>query len=107
MVKSKRKKIEMFKTRLLSGIVLVALALFLIITGGNVLLGSLLVISLIGMFELYRIFHIEKSMADCRICCSNCILCRSFIGSYSGYDDACIRFSDRFDVCICTYLSKI
>ena len=53
----------MFKTRLLSGIVLVALALFLIITGGNVLLGSLLVISLIGMFELYRIFHIEKSMA--------------------------------------------
>lgn len=50
----------MFKTRLLSGIVLVALALFLIMTGGNVLLGSLLIISLIGMFELYRIFHIEK-----------------------------------------------
>ncbi len=53
----------MFKTRLLSGIVLVILALLLIITGGNVLLGSLLVISLIGMFELYRIFHIEKSVA--------------------------------------------
>ena len=51
----------MFKTRLLSGIVLVALALVLIITGGDLLLVSTLVISYIGMFELYRIFHIEKS----------------------------------------------
>ena len=41
----------MFKTRLLSGIVLVIAALVLIITGGDVLL----------VFELYRIFHIEKS----------------------------------------------
>ena len=31
----------MFKTRLLSGIILVVLALILIITGGNVLLGTL------------------------------------------------------------------
>ena len=53
----------MFKTRLLSGIVLVALALILIITGGNVLLFSTAVISLIGMFELYRIFHIEHTVA--------------------------------------------
>lgn len=52
----------MFKTRLLSGIVLVALALILIITGGNVLLVSTLVISWIGMFELYRVFHMEKSI---------------------------------------------
>lgn len=53
----------MFKTRLLSGVVLVILALLLIVTGGNVLLGSLLVVSLIGMFELYRVFQIEKSIA--------------------------------------------
>ncbi len=53
----------MFKTRLLSGIVLVVLALVFIITGGSLLWASLLVISLIGMFELYRIFHIEKSAA--------------------------------------------
>ena len=53
----------MFKTRLLSGIVLVVLALVLIITGGDLLLGSLLLISLIGMFELYRFFEIEKSIA--------------------------------------------
>lgn len=53
----------MFKTRLLSGIVLVILALVLIITGGNVLLASTLVLSYIGMFELYRIFKIEKEPA--------------------------------------------
>lgn len=52
----------MFKTRLLSGIVLVAAALVLIITGGDVLLFSTLIISYIGMFELYRIFHVEKEL---------------------------------------------
>lgn len=52
----------MFKTRLLSGIVLVIAALVLIITGGNLLLVSTLLISYIGMFELYRIFHIEKEL---------------------------------------------
>ena len=39
------KRIQMFKTRLLSGIVLVVIALILVITGGNVLLGGLFVIS--------------------------------------------------------------
>ncbi len=52
----------MFKTRLLSGIVLVILALVLIITGGNVLLVSMGVISLIGMFELYRVFEIHNKI---------------------------------------------
>lgn len=53
----------MFKTRLISGIVLVAAALVLIITGGDILLCALGIISLIGMFELYRIFKIEKEAA--------------------------------------------
>ena len=44
----------MFKTRLISGIVLVLIALALIITGGNVLLAGIGVVSLIGLFELYR-----------------------------------------------------
>lgn len=52
----------MFKTRLLSGIILVIAALVLIITGGNVLLIGLSIVSLIGLFELYRIFHMEKSL---------------------------------------------
>lgn len=52
----------MFKTRLLSGIVLVVLAVILIISGGEVLLFSTLAISCIGMFELYRVFSVEKSL---------------------------------------------
>jgi len=52
----------MFKTRLLSGIVLVILALILILTGGDVLLVTTLLISYIGMFELYRVFKIEKEL---------------------------------------------
>lgn len=52
----------MFKTRLLSGIVLVLLALVLIITGHEVLLFATLAISCIGMFELYRVFQVEKSL---------------------------------------------
>ncbi len=53
----------MFKTRLLSGIILVALALLLVTAGGEILLGVLLLVSLIGMFELYRIVGIEKRAA--------------------------------------------
>lgn len=57
-----RKEMRMFKTRLLSGIVLVIAAFALLIAGGDFLLCSLLIISMIGMFELYRVFHIEKSI---------------------------------------------
>ncbi len=53
----------MFKTRLMSGIVLVAAALVLIITGGEVLLTATCVISLIGMYELYRVCKMERTMA--------------------------------------------
>lgn len=52
----------MFKTRLLSGIVLVALALVFIITGGELLLAATFVISCIGMYELYRVFETERSL---------------------------------------------
>ncbi|MDD3403446.1 MAG: phosphatidate cytidylyltransferase [Hespellia sp.] len=53
----------MFKTRLISGIVLVLAALVTIITGGPVLFGTLVIISLIGMSELYKVFDIHKSGA--------------------------------------------
>ncbi len=52
----------MFKTRLISGIILVIAALVLIIAGGNILLIGLTAISLVGLYELYRIFHIEKEI---------------------------------------------
>lgn len=53
----------MFKTRLLSGIVLVILALIFIINGGYLLLAVLGIVSLIGLYELYKVFKIEKSAA--------------------------------------------
>lgn len=52
----------MFKTRLLSGIVLVLLALIFLTAGGPVLLVGMGIVSLIGMFELYRVFGVEKSL---------------------------------------------
>lgn len=52
----------MFKTRLLSGIVLVILALVFIITGNDLLLAVTGIISLIGLYELYRVFKIEKAV---------------------------------------------
>lgn len=55
----------MFKERLISGIILVAAALVLILTGGNVLLLGLGIVSLIGLYELYNIFQIEKSLLGC------------------------------------------
>lgn len=50
----------MFKTRLTSGIILVILAVIVVSTGGGLLYGVTAAISLIGMFELYRVMGIEK-----------------------------------------------
>lgn len=52
----------MFKTRLISGILLVILALFLIISGNDILFVSLLAISLIGMSELYKVLDVHKKL---------------------------------------------
>lgn len=52
----------MFRTRLLSGIVLVAAALVFIISGGYVLLAVTALISLIGMYELYRVAGFERTL---------------------------------------------
>ncbi|MDO4616896.1 MAG: phosphatidate cytidylyltransferase [Lachnospiraceae bacterium] len=50
----------MFKTRLISGIVLVALALLTIITGGWVLYVTVLALSLIGASELYKVMGVRR-----------------------------------------------
>ena len=50
----------MFVTRLISGIVLIIIALVTIISGNNVLLTTTLILSLIGVFELYRIADVQK-----------------------------------------------
>lgn len=51
----------MFVKRLISGIVLVILAFLVVTAGGNVLFAVTGAISLIGMFELYRVMKIEKA----------------------------------------------
>ena len=50
----------MFKTRLISGIVLVAIALLTILSGGYVLLFTLACVSVIGMNELYRAMKVHE-----------------------------------------------
>lgn len=52
----------MFKTRLLSGIVMVIILIATVGYGGNVLFGLLAVISLIGMSELYKVMGVEKKL---------------------------------------------
>lgn len=51
----------MFKTRLISGIILVIIALVTIISGGPILLGTLMLVSLIGLNELYKVVKIDKT----------------------------------------------
>lgn len=51
----------MFTTRLFSGIVLVALAILVVTAGGSLLFITMGMISLIGLFEFYRVMSIEKN----------------------------------------------
>ena len=51
----------MFKTRLISGIVLVLAALLVIISGGPVLYGALMCVSVIGAGELMRAMKVHGS----------------------------------------------
>lgn len=50
----------MFKTRLLSGAILTVIALVTMIAGGDILFGTILLISIIGMTELYKVFDMQK-----------------------------------------------
>ena len=52
----------MFVTRLLSGIALVIVLLAAGILGGKILWGFCLAISLIGLYEFYKVFKIEKTI---------------------------------------------
>ena len=51
-----------FLTRAISGIVLVIIIAIAGILGGDVLFGLVSVISLIGLFEVYRVVEIEKTL---------------------------------------------
>lgn len=52
----------MFVKRLISGVVLLALMIFFLVMGGIFLWFFMLAISLVGMFELNRVFGIERKL---------------------------------------------
>lgn len=52
----------MFRTRLLSGIVLMAVTIFLMVYGSYPLFGAITLISVIGLFELYRAVKVQLSI---------------------------------------------
>jgi phosphatidate cytidylyltransferase len=51
----------MFTTRLISGVILVIIALFTVGSGGILLFATTISISMIGLFELYRVMKIQKN----------------------------------------------
>ena len=53
----------MFWVRLRSGIVLMAIMITAMVLGGYVLFGLLFAVSLIGMYELYKVYSMEKTGA--------------------------------------------
>ena len=64
----------MFTTRLISGIVLVILAIFFVGKGGALLFAVTALISLVGLFELYRVLGIEKKISSCSWLSDSCLL---------------------------------
>jgi phosphatidate cytidylyltransferase len=51
----------MFRTRLLSGIILLAITIALVVLGGDFLFAALFIISFIGMMELLRIVKVNRT----------------------------------------------
>lgn len=51
----------MFRTRLISGIILLAIALSVVILGGELLFGVLFIVAMIGTMELNRVMNTHKS----------------------------------------------
>ena len=77
----------MFKTRLISGIILVIVLIATVGTGGNVLFGLLAVVSLIGLTELYKVIEVQnKLLGICRISGNSGLLCTALYWESSVYD---------------------
>ncbi len=51
----------MFRTRLLSSVILMIIMITVVVTGGNLLFAALFIVSLIGMMELYRVVGVNKA----------------------------------------------
>lgn len=95
----------MFTTRLISGIVLVILAAFLLVKGGTLLFLVSLAISLIGLFELYRVMKIEKELPG--LVGYGAVLAYYAIvwtGMDPSCDLPCHRSADAFNDHLCVYV---
>ena len=97
----------MFKTRLLSGILLVIIALATIISGDYVLFFTLLAVSLIGMRELYRAMKVQDEKI-------NLLAAAGYLGAVLYYLADCLilrgmecwqSFSDL--CCSCLYTCSL
>ena len=99
----------MFGTRLVSGIILVLLAVFLLVQGGLLLFLTSLAISLIGLFELYRVMKIEASLPGLIGYLAGPLLLRADLVWDRGplYDAFSHRRFDASDVRLCGDLSQI
>ena len=91
----------MFKTRLLSGIVLVIILIATVGTGGGLLFGFLALISLIGLSELY------KDIRFYRLSGSRCILRNLIYRTDAVCDISYDCISSRTDGGICIFISGI
>ena len=68
------KKMSSFITRLVSGIVLLLIMLVIVPAGGMPMFIMTYLISMCGLFELYRVFGIEKIARPCRLYHSDRVL---------------------------------
>ena len=52
----------MFRTRFLSGMILLAITIIIVVLGGDFLFAALLILSMIGMMELYRVVKVNLKL---------------------------------------------
>ena len=88
----------MFKTRLLSGIVLVIILIATVGTGGGLLFGFLALISLIGLSELYKVVDIRTYRLSGSCCILWNFIYRTDAVCDTSYD--CISGSTDGGVCV-------
>ena len=65
----------MFLTRLISGILLLAFTFVTMFFGGQLLLGTLFMISLLGLYELYKVMKFENTP----------LACVGYLGAFAWY----------------------
>ena len=87
----------MFKTRLLSGIVLVIILIATVGTGGGLLFGFLALISLIGLSELYKVVDVQNKILGLT----------GYLGAVAVYDTSYDCISGSTDGGVCVFIPDI